>query len=57
MQSRSRIPEEPPGSPCPRPLVTVGDGAIELAAIALLCKVFAWPAEERDQLSPRPDSQ
>jgi len=57
MQSRSRVPEEPFGSPRPRPIVTAGGADAELAAIALLCLVFAWPAEEREPLEPRFDSR
>jgi hypothetical protein len=53
MQSRSRVPEEPFGRPLPRPLVTAD---AELAAVALLCLVFAWPSEEREQLQPVSDS-
>jgi hypothetical protein len=56
MQSRSRVLEEPFGTPLPRPFVTAGGGDAELAAIALLCLVFAWPAEEREQPRPRSDS-
>ena len=55
MQSRSRVPEEPFGSPRPRPIVTAGGADAELAAIALLCLVFASPAEEREPLQPRSD--
>ncbi len=56
MQSRSRVLEEPFGTPRPRPFVTAGGADAELAAIALLCLVFAWPAEEREQPQPRSDS-
>jgi hypothetical protein len=56
MQSRSRVPEEPPGRPGPRPFVVAGGADAELAAIALLCVVFAWPAEEREQPQPGSDS-
>ena len=41
MQSRSRVPEAPLGTPRPRPIVTAGGADAELAAIALLCLVFA----------------
>jgi hypothetical protein len=54
MQSRSRVSEESLERPRPRPFITAGD--TELAAIALLCLVFAWPAEEREQPQPRSDS-
>lgn len=56
MQSRPRVLEEPVGTPRPRPFVTAGGADAELAAIALLCLVFAWPAEEREQPRPRSDS-
>jgi hypothetical protein len=56
MQSRSRVPEEPLGRTRPRPFITAGAVDAELAAIALLCLVFAWPAEEREQPRPRSDS-
>jgi hypothetical protein len=56
MQSRSRVPEEPPGRPRPQPRITVGHADTELAAIALLCLVFASD-EEREQHRPRRDSQ
>jgi len=57
MQSRSRVLEEPFGTPLRSPLVTAGGSDAELAAIALLCLVFAWPAEEREQPQPRSDSR
>jgi hypothetical protein len=56
MQSRSRVPEEPLGRPHPPPFVTAGGADAELAAIALLCLVLAWPAEEREQPQPPSDS-
>jgi hypothetical protein len=56
MQSRSRIPEDPLGRPRPRPFAAAGGADAELAAIALLCVVFAWPADEREQHQPRADS-
>ena len=49
--------EEPLGGPLRRPLVTAGRSDAELAAIALLCLVFAWPVEQREQSKPRSDSQ
>ncbi len=54
MQSRSRVPEEPLGRPRPQQFVAAGGAEAELAAIALLCLVFAWPAEEREQRFARP---
>jgi hypothetical protein len=57
MHSPSRDPEEPLGGPLRSPLVTFGRSDAELAAIALLCLVFAWPAEQREQSQPRSDSQ
>ena len=54
MQSRSRVPEQPLGTPQPRPLVTAGGADADLAAITLLCLMFAWPAEEREQSSSGP---
>lgn len=57
MQSRSRVPEAPLGTPRRRPIVTADGADAELAAIALLCLVFAWPAEEREPLQPRSDSR
>jgi hypothetical protein len=56
MQSRSRVPEEPLGRPRPQPFGAAGDADTELAAIALLCLVFAWPVEEREQPQLRSDS-
>ena len=56
MQSRSRVPEEPLRRPGSRPPVTVGRSDAELAAIALLCLVVGWPAEEREQPQPSSDS-
>jgi len=56
MQSRSRVPEEPVDRPRSRPFVTTGGADAELAAIALLCLVFAWPADEREQPQPASDS-
>jgi len=55
MQSRSRVLEEPFGTPRP-PFVTARGADAELAMIALLCLVFAWPAEEGAQPQPRSDS-
>ena len=57
MQSRPRVPEEPLGTPRPRPLVPAGRTDAAEAAIALLCLVFAWPSEEREQRPPWSDSQ
>lgn len=56
MQSRLRVPEEPLGRPRPRPFMRTGGADAELAAIALLCLVFAWPTEEREQPQPGSDS-
>ena len=56
MQSRSRVQEGPLGRPRSRPFVTTGGADAELAAIALLCLVFAWSAEEREQPEPQSDS-
>lgn len=56
MQSRSRVPEAPLGRPRARPFVTTGGADAEVAAVALLCLVFAWPAEEREQPQPGSDS-
>ena len=57
MHSRSRVPEEPRGGARTRPVVAGDRSDAELAAVALLCLVFAWPAEEREQSQPRSDSQ
>ncbi len=57
MQSRSSVPEEPLGGPRPRALATAGRPDAELAAVALLCVLFAWPAEEPEQPQPRSDSR
>ena len=57
MQSRPRVPEEPHATPRPRPIVTAGGTDAELAAVALLCLVFAWTAEEPDKARPRSDSR
>ena len=56
MQSRPRVLEEPVDTPGPRPFVTARGADAELAMIALLCLVFAWPAEEGAQPQPRSDS-
>ncbi|HUA46157.1 MAG TPA: hypothetical protein VMA77_13080 [Solirubrobacteraceae bacterium] len=56
MHSRSRVPEEPAGGARTRPLLTGGRADAELAAIAILCLVFAWPAEGREHPQPRSDS-
>jgi len=57
MHSRLRVPEEPLGEPVRRRIVTARGSDAELAAIALLCLVFAWPAEEREQPQPRPTAR
>ena len=47
MQPRSRGPEEPVGNSYSHlPLTHASHQRSELAAIALLCLVFAWPTEE-----------
>jgi len=47
MQPRSKVPEEPVGNSCSQlPLALASRQRFELAAIALLCLVFAWPVEE-----------
>ena len=47
MHPRSRVPEEPVGnSRSQSPLAVASRQRSELAAIALLCLVFAWPVEE-----------
>jgi len=57
MHSRSRVSEEPRGGARTRPVVAGDRSDAELAAVALLCLVFAWPAEEREESQPRSDSQ
>ena len=47
MQPRSRVPEEPVGNSYSQlPLALASRERSELAAIALLCLVFASPVEE-----------
>jgi hypothetical protein len=57
MQYRARVPAEPDGHDHAPGSVARGDPhEAELAAIALLCLMFAWPIDEpRDQhrRSPR----
>ena len=57
MQSRSRVREERLGKSHRQPVVIASRDEADLAAIALLCLVFAWPADEPEQPQPRPVSQ
>jgi len=52
MQSRSRIPPEPIGPGQVRPVAVVARSEAELAALALLCLVLAWPPEEPEAPGP-----
>lgn len=56
MHARARVPEEPKGRD--RASAAIADRReAELAAIALLCLMFASPAEEPDQSRSRPVSR
>jgi hypothetical protein len=55
MQPRSRVPQEPVGNSRSQPsLPSASPQRSELAAIALLCLVFAWPGEEPTPAHLRP---
>ena len=53
MQSRSRVREERLGKSHPRPVVIASREEAELAAIALLCLVFARPADDPERPQSR----
>lgn len=53
MQSRSGVPEAPLGRGHRQPGMLAGGDEAELAAIALLCLVFAWPLEGSEPPRPR----
>lgn len=58
MHPRSRVPEEPVGNRHSQsPLALASRQRSELAAIALLCLVFAWPVEEPQPAHLRPVSE
>ena len=58
MNDSSRVPRQSmrPAAP-PSPLAVDGREDAELAAIALLCLVFAWPPDEPNPLQPRSVSE